>query len=673
MAKFGKSRKGSRSGHTPRKLKRGIDQALDLFDSGAADEAFRQLAQLADEYPRSKPVLDALIFVCLERRDWRSIARYCEQLLPLEKGRDRAVVLNNLVVACSELGYPALVWDRARELVEQHPRFSEVERMRLFADRVREFLVPEAERLLPEDDRTEEEKLAVLVEHDRVRFFTEMGMQEKAIELAEGLLEKAPTFVPVLNNLSLAYFNGGDPHEAIAAAERALARAPENAHTLANVTRFCFLMGRFEEAHAYAGLLKELERGDVDMETKRAEALSYLGDDEGVRDAYRRVEEGSGKPSPLLLHLAAAASFRLGDEKQAWQLWRRAVRQDPSFDLALGNLEDRGAPAGKRNAPWYWTLAYWLPGELNRAFQEMDEKIEEGEDVGESLRRAGRKLVDEHPALKELFPHILERGDGAARHFIVSFIRYLELPELWPILYDFAVGRYGTDDLRLETIHFLREKQPDLLPDGRQVTMWTRGEQQALLLMDFEVHGEPRRPEGVPDDILEKSREAYELLKEEESEEAERILEEIIFAAPDYPAAHNHLAVAYEQQGRHEEARALVEETLQRFPDYLFARVKMARHHISEGRVDEARELLQPLLQRNRLHFSEFRALADAQIALAVARGEEEAARSWLEMWSQIEEDHTGVLHWRSQLEGEESFTQEFWRLASHFYGESDD
>lgn len=671
MAKFRKPR--SRSGHPPRKIKRGIDRALDLFDSGETDQAFRQLAQLADEYPRSKPVLDAIIFVCLEREDWRSVARYCEQLLPLERGRDRAVVLNNLVVACSQLGYPGLAWDRARELVDQHPRFPEVERMTAFADRVRDFLVPEAERLLPEDGLTEEEKLAILVEHDRVRFFTETGMQEKAIELAEELLEKESTFVPVLNNLSLAYFNSGDPHEAIAAAERVLAQAPENAHALANLTRFCFLMGRFEEAYAYAGRLKELEEGDADMETKRAEALSYLGDDEGVHDAYRRVEEWSGEPSPLLLHLAAAASFRLGDEKQAWRLWRRAARQDPSFELARGNLEDRSAAPGKRNAPWYWTLSYWLPGEINREFRRLDEKIGEGEDADESLRRAGRMMLEEYPALKKLFPHILERGDGAARRFIVSFIRFVELPELWPVLYDFAVGRYGTDELRLETIHFLREKQPDLLPESGQVTMWARGTQHDLLLMNFEVHDQPQPPDDVPDEILKKSEEAHGLLLEEKWEEAEPILEEIVAAAPEYPAGYNHLAVVYEAQERHEEALALVEESLERFPDYLFARVKMARHHIAEGRTEEAGALLRPLLQRDRLHISEFRALADAQMALLMAEGEAEGARNWLEMWSDMEQDHPGVLYWRAQLEGAEDLAQNLWYLARGFYGESDD
>ena len=117
-------------------------------------------------------------------------------------------------------------------------------------------------------------------------------------------------------------------------------------------------------------------------------------------------------------------------------------------------------------------------------------------------------------------------------------------------------------------------------PDGK-VTMWLQGEQRDLFLMGFEVHDEPEPPDDVPEEILEKSAEAYDLLMEGEAEEVEPLLEEIIAAAPHYPAAYNHLGVAYEDQGRHEEARALAEETYERFPDYLFARAtchQVCRH-----------------------------------------------------------------------------------------------
>ena len=112
-------------------------------------------------------------------------------------------------------------------------------------------------------------------------------------------------------------------------------------------------------------------------------------------------------------------------------------------------------------------------------------------------------------------------------------------------------------------------------------------------------------------------------------------------------------------------------KTYERFPDYLFARVKMARYAIQDGRFEDAAELLEPVVRRDRLHISEFRALADAEIALATAQGNEEAARSWLEMWAEMEEGHPGIAHWRSRLEGPEELSEAFQKLARRFRGES--
>lgn len=674
MTKFRNPGKGKGSRAPSRKLKQRLDAARELFEEGAGDEALRELAQLADEYPRSKPILYELLFVCYEMEDWRSLARYSERLLPMEKGRDRAITLNNLVGAYSRLFYPALAWQRARELVKRHPQFPGRDQIEAFADNAEEFLRGEAARLMPESDLAPVEKLKVLVQHDRVHFYTESGQPQQAIEAAEAVLDRVPNLVPVLNNLSLAHFTGGDPQEAIAVAERALAQAPENVHALANLTRFCFLTARFDEAEQYASRLKELDDGEPGLELKRAEALSYLGDDEGVRDAYQRVKEGSDNLPLLLLHLGAVAHFRLGNEKTAWRLWRKAVRQDPAITLAKENLADRDAPAGKRNAPWYWTLPYWMSGDFSRELRTMAERIDRAEEQSdESIENPARSLLEHNPALIQLFPHILERGDGWARQSVVNVIRIAEMPELWPVLYEFAMGRHGTDDLRLEVAHFLRDEHSEMLPPDGKVTMWVQGEQRDLRLMGFEVHDEPEPPDDVPDDVLEKSEEAYDLLVEGEAEETEPLLEEIIAAAPNYAAPYNHLAVAYEQQGRHEEARTLAEETYARFPDYLFARVKMARYAITDGRIEEAEALLAPIVRRDRLHISEFRALADAQIALAMAQGNEEAARSWLEMWAEMDEDHPGVAYWRSRLEGPEDDSAAFLNLARRLRGGSGD
>lgn len=42
------------------------------------------------------------------------------------------------------------------------------------------------------------------------------------------------------------------------------------------------------------------------------------GEDEQVQAAYKQAQAGKADTHPVLLHLAAVAAFRLGDEKSTW-------------------------------------------------------------------------------------------------------------------------------------------------------------------------------------------------------------------------------------------------------------------------------------------------------------------------------------------------------------------
>ena len=63
-----------------------------------------------------------------------------------------------------------------------------------------------------------------------------------------------------------------------------------------------------------------------------------------------------------------------------------------------------------------------------------------------------------------------------------------------------------------------------------------------------------------------------------------------------------------------------------RFPDYFFGKISLAHFHREQGRLEDAEKILTSLLSRQRLHFTEFAALAQASIELALAKGEQEQA-----------------------------------------------
>lgn len=573
------------------------------------------------------------------------------------------MILNNLVVAYTQLDYPALAWQAAQELARRHPDFPDAGKIRTFAELTEEYLHQQAAELLGTVDLPLEERIEVLVQHDRVRFYTDSGQVEEAIVTAESLLQKIPDLVPILNNLSLSHFVAGNTAEAIAAAERALAQAPENFHALSNLTRFNFLTAHFDAARQYAARLEQLRGDNPDLPVKQAEALAFLGDDEGVREAYQRAKEQHGEQSPLLLHLAAAAHYRLGDEKTAWRLWQDAVDRQPSFLLAQRNLNDRHLPVGQKNAPWYWPLPYWFSGNFQRVFTEdlAGSAAKKEDQLPDSIT----ELFGRHPHVLEIFPHMLERGDGTAREFVINLARLAETPELGPILYDYALSRHGADQLRMEAIQVVTELYSHLLPEDKKVMLWLEGEQKEIFLSGFEIHWEPEPFGDLADEILDMHEEAHDLLVGGQTAEAEQLLKQIIDAAPDFPSPYNQLAVAYQMQGRQKEARALVEETHARFPDYLFARVALARFYARQGRIEEAKDLLDPIIRRRRLHIAEFRALAQAQMEIALADGRQDAARSWLDMWTNIEEDHPDLPNWRKRIEGSASLLDTLQELAT--------
>ena len=62
--------------------------------------------------------------------------------------------------------------------------------------------------------------------------------------------------------------------------------------------------------------------------------------------------------------------------------------------------------------------------------------------------------------------------------------------------------------------------------------------------------------------------------------------------------------------------------------------------------------MVEPLLRLAQLHISEFQALADVQMEIALAENEKDAARSWLDMWRQIEPDNQQLLAWQVRIDG---------------------
>lgn len=417
---------------------------------------------------------------------------------------------------------------------------------------------------------------------------------------------------------------------------------------LGDLARSLFLDGRMEEARQVADRLKSVESPSSELWLKMAETFSFLGDDRAALDACRRAEAAGAADAqgghPLLHHLAAVASWRLEQEEQALKYWVTCLELSPGFELAHENLHDLHRPDSERNGAWAFAIQSLLRRDrINQMMTDIRKILgEKSEFSAASLKRF---LKRNHETV-HLIPYLLERGDPIGREFAVRLASHLATPELLATLRDFALGRYGADALRVKAAE--AAVQVDLLPRGH-VKMWVAGRQQDVLLLGFEVHHQPLR-HGSPE-VEQLIAAGVNALYQDDGAESEKLLKQALELAPDDPLVLNNLAAAYEAQGKSEAGEALLEETYRRFPDYLFARTNLAHSYARRGRIDEAEALVEPLLNIRRLHTSELASLCGAQIEIALAHRNSQAAHDWFQMWMHADPDHRQQERYRSRVE----------------------
>jgi tetratricopeptide (TPR) repeat protein len=619
--------KPRRSG--PGRLLEGLQEADRLMRKKRWAEARNLLEELDRRYPHRPEVLTDLVNVYYELQDTELYQYACERLLKADPGNaDVALGLAGAYVANLR---PALALRAFRRFLKRWP---DDERAAEVRETVAE-LEAEMPGLLKDLDISAEERRQLAIQHEEMQVYLGQRRFRQARRTAEAILQRYPNFAPAFNNLSLAHWAEGRIDDAIAAARQVLSFEPDNVHALSNLVRFLCTSGRANEAQPVAERLKASAAPAWDVWTKKAEALTYIGDDEGVLQVFHQAEQADesvrGQENPMLPHLAAVAAMRLGREDQARRYWRRAIKRSPGFWLAQENLADLGRPVGERHAPWPFSLESWVsPKTLEDLVAAAERKDDE-----ESVGRAARRFLRRHPEIVAVVPILLERGDERGRELALLLARTANTPELLEALKDFALSPHGPDQLRVEAAQVA--SQAGLLPPG-PTRKWLEGEWREVLTMGFEIHGEPLIQYSPQ--VERWVQEASSALYKGDGLRAERVLALALADDPEEKSLLNNLAVAFRLQGRDEDADALIRQIHERHPDYLFARTGLAERHIERGELEEARQLLDPLTRRERMHYSEFDAFCGAYIQLYLAEDNVDAARSWFAMWGEVDPEN---------------------------------
>jgi len=627
----------------PRQVIQGLYDAETLLEDGQPAEARRILDELDRRHPGLAPVLELLLNTCYDQKDMHAYEWACYRLCKIETDDpDLTLALGGAYMSNFR---PALAMQALEKFLRRwsgHERTSEAHQT---LEGIRQALSLDLEYL----GLTETEAFDLARGNEEVRFFLDHGQYPQGRLAAEKLLKRYPVFVPALNNLSQIHAGQGEQGRAIELSRKVLEIDPENVHALSNLARLLFLSGRSEEASQVAERMLQSGAPAADAWTKKAEALSILGDDRALLGLYRQAKDaGALKPpeaSPPFLHLAAVAHWYQGQEKEARRLWQETLKLQPGFKLAQQQLDDLELPVNQRNGPWAFSLISWVTASTVRELSKT---------VGAAARRkqdsavqtAANKFLQQHPELVTLAPHLLQRGDPAGRDFVINLADMSDHPDLLAALKEFTLGQHGTDEQCMKASQIV--SKAGLLPSG-PTRMWMRGEWQDVLLLYFEITDEVQSPYTHPE-VSRLAEEAYYALHDQEGQRAQHLLEQAIALEPDSPSLLNNLASALEMQGQSEKAQAKLREVHARFPDYFFGIAGMARLAIKEGDYKEAGTLLDNLTQRKQMHYSEYDMLCMAQIDLSLAKKNKEAARSWFEMWERPDPENPKLEKYRLRL-----------------------
>ncbi len=618
---------------------RGLDEAEEWLASGEYDRAVEVLEELARRYPRRAEILFRLAEAYLQTDDRWSYQAICERLAAADPDEPMSWLI--LASAAMENAQLATAQRAFSHMAATWPDHSEATQAREMQESLREFLAEECRRR----GMNEEMGFRVLLLHDEVNLHLHRGKFDKTCDAATRLLAICPTFAPALNNRSEAHFHSARYAEAIADSRRVLEFDATNYHALANLTRYLYLSGRFDEAQATAAALKACVADEGDAFIKKAETFAVLGDWEAVRQAVHDGQsawaEMGGTPG-LAEHLAGVALANLGDLKAARQHWRRAAAAPDAVAWANENLKDSKRPAGQRHGPWAFPIERWVPHGVIEGLVQAATGVRRTGDVARHVQRH----FERYPQLELLADAIFQRGDPVACEMLIRMATLVKRPAIHAALKKFALGERGSDKLRMQALMTLAEVG---CIEG-QVEFWRDGTLHPIALNSQEIYCEPAI--DLPQEVNELMVSAHDAIGDGRGAEAERLLDEGLRLRPDDVSMQYNRAVAIGLQGREDEALEIIRRIHCDQPDYLFARTHLADHCIADGNLEEAKTLLAPIAQIQRLHVSEYAAWCSASINMALAMGDRKTARSLLNAWEQIDPDDHRIKVWKGRIRG---------------------
>ncbi len=494
-------------------------------------------------------------------------------------------------------------------------------------------------------------------QHEELRFLMESENYSRCRQLAKILLQQRPNFVPILNNLSQVECLEGNLAQAIETGLKVLEIEPQNIHALSNLTRFIFMLGKRDKASVFAKQLKDSNAPAADRWVKKAEALSFIGNDDDVLALLGQAKNAKevDQLNEMIWHWFAVAEYRKGNHSKARSYWQKCAKLAPYFELADKNLTELKKPLHERICPQAFSIENWIP---RKTLETLTSSVEHAarKKNDDAFRKEVSEYFDSHPEFIQFIPAALTSGDEMSREFALQIADMSSHPAILDALKVFALGQEGSDSLRLDASQILSKH--GVLKSGEMVDLWLEGKWKPIMMMGFQIsYDPPERPTLKPaaQHLMEK---AVYALRAENGGEAESHLRKALEIQKDEPGLLNTLAVALSMQGKHDEAEKIAGEIPTRFPDYFFGQVIAVRKAIQAGELEKAKPILDRMMQKPELHITEFGAMCACQIDFMIEDDKPEGAVSWFEMWQEGYPDDPALKDYEDRIAMIEVFTK---------------
>lgn len=612
----------------PRRLREGLQEADSLLERDKPQQALELLSELNKSFPRQSDVLGLMANANLDMDNQHGYLHAIHELHELTP--NQAEVKLGLAGAYLSNGYPALALQTFRQFLKRwshDERASDVEKT-----------IPQLEYVLRELLNNLGDSLETGFEfacqHEEVRLLMESGNYTRCRQLAKKLLQQRPNLVPILNNLSQVDWLEGDLPKAIETSRKVLEIDPQNVHALSNLTRYLFMQGKKDEAWEFAKRLKDSSADAAERWVKMGEALSFIGDDEGLLSLFEQAKNVNELEqwNENLWHWCAAVEYRKGNIPIAHKHWQTCLKLAPYFSLASRNLEELKKPQHERACPQIFPLEMWITRKTLESLKSVTQRA--ARQYNDDMFRARiAEQIERHPELIHFVPAALANGDEQCKEFAINFADMSAHPAFLDSLKEFSLGQDGSDSLRMEAAQLLTKY--GIFKSGDTIDLWVEGESRPLMMLGFQISYDAQdRPKLKPaaQRLMEQ---AIYALRDEDGAKAEIHLRKALEIQKDEPGLFNNLAVALSMQGKHDEASAIADEIPARFPNYFFGQVITVRKAIQANDLKTAQSVLDKMMQKQELHVTEFGALCGCQIDYMIEADKPEGVISWFEMWEQ--------------------------------------